>query len=353
MFETFAKTLTWVTLVLLVLGLVAGILVKTKKPTAFPSFFKYAVGGAVGYAVALGAALFTLSWWSEKKQLWKTPDTGTFVIFALALLVAALAIVGIVLSYKKRSALKIYTLAALAAVAVYVIVIFIVFPITADGYRDAYTGGETAGLVLSVLAAAAILIGIPAFLGKKTPAEKNTRSIVYAAICIALGFALSYLKLFSLPQGGSITVASLLPLMIYSYIFGIRKGASAGFIYGILQFIQEPYFLDPWQFVLEYPLAFGLIGLAGIFHELKIFNGNAILQLALGGIVVAVLRFLCHFIAGIIVWGHYAPEGTGAVVYSLTYNLSYVFPDMAIALVAGAAMLASKSFKATIDRITV
>ncbi|MDR3292963.1 MAG: hypothetical protein LBT20_02540, partial [Clostridiales bacterium] len=60
MFETFAKILTWVTLVLLVLGLVAGILVKAKKPTAFPSFFKYAVGSAVGYAVALGAVLFTL-----------------------------------------------------------------------------------------------------------------------------------------------------------------------------------------------------------------------------------------------------------------------------------------------------
>jgi thiamine transporter len=135
-------------------------------------------------------------------------------------------------------------------------------------------------------------------------------------------------------------------------MFGIRKGALAGVIFGMLQFIQEPYFLDAWQFVLEYPLAFGTIGLAGIFKELRVLKKHPTIQFILGGTLVGILRFICHFVAGIIVWGIYAPKNMSAPLYSFVYNVSYVFPDIAISLIAGAFMFASKNIRNMLDNAT-
>lgn len=95
----------------------------------------------------------------------------------------------------------------------------------------------------------------------------DTRSIVYGAISIALSFALSYAKLFKLPQGGSVTFASLLPLMVYCCMFGTRRGLVVCTIYGVLQALQDAFIIHPMQFLLDYPLAFGLIGVSGIFME--------------------------------------------------------------------------------------
>ncbi|MGN1043061.1 MAG: energy-coupled thiamine transporter ThiT, partial [Christensenellales bacterium] len=186
--------------------------------------------------------------------------------------------------------------------------------------------------------------------GKKQNSDK-TKTIVYGGILVAMSFALSYIKLFSLPQGGSITFASLLPLMIFSYMFGVRKGLLVGAVYGLLQFIQSPWFYHPAQFLLDYPIAFGSIGLAGLFKELDIFRDKKVLQFLFGAIMVSVLRYFAHVVSGIFVFGSDDPNYT-AVAWSFLYN-SFTFADIAICIVAGAGLFMSKSFTSYLEKATV
>ncbi|MFW5780762.1 MAG: energy-coupled thiamine transporter ThiT [Bacillota bacterium] len=186
--------------------------------------------------------------------------------------------------------------------------------------------------------------------GKKTPTNDHTKSIVYAAVSIAMSFALSYLRFFRMPQGGSITFVSILPLMLYSYMFGIRKGVLAGFIYGLMQALQDPWILHPLQFLLDYPMAFAMIGLAGLFRYFPAFKNKIVLQFIAGGILIAILRYCCHVITGIIVFDMYAAEGFNAVTWGFVYNL-FVFADAAIAIFAGSLMLISKAFVKQIQSI--
>lgn len=149
----------------------------------------------------------------------------------------------------------------------------------------------------------------------------NVRMISYGGICIAAAFILSFLKLFSLPNGGTITVASMLPLLLFAFIAGPRAGIIAGLIYGLLQFIQEPYFLHPIQFLLDYPLPFAMLGLAGLFRN----------NIWLGSAVGVFGRFVCHFFAGVVFYAEYAGE-QNVMLYSLIYNGSYLVPDLAICI---------------------
>ena len=183
------------------------------------------------------------------------------------------------------------------------------------------------------------------FLGRKDRMF-DSRTISYAAVCIAMSFALSYIQLFTMPQGGSVTLASLLPLMIYSYMFGVKKGVFAGFIYGILQALQDPWLIHPAQFLLDYPVA-ATIGLSGMFRNVKAFQGKPQLAVALGGIVPSVLRFASHLFSGVFAFSEYAGD-QNAWIYSLGYN-SFVFIDIAIVIVV-AIIFSSKSFMAIVNK---
>ena len=170
----------------------------------------------------------------------------------------------------------------------------------------------------------------------------------FAAVCIAMSFALSYLKVVEMPQGGSITIASLLPLMIYSYMFGTKKGVLAGFIYGILQAFQDTYILHPAQFLLDYPVAFSAIGLAGMFARVDALRFPQV-KFLLGAIVAAAGRFLSHFLSGIFAFGTFATIEP-VWLYSLIYQAGYVLPDIAIAIVLGVIVFSSKSFLSVVNR---
>ena len=200
---------------------------------------------------------------------------------------------------------------------------------------------SAAVLVLAVIAAAFLC-------GRKDKKGFSTRSITFAAVCIAMSFALSYLKIVEMPQGGSITIASLLPLMIYSYMFGTKKGVFAGFIYGILQAFQDTYILHPAQFLLDYPLAFSAIGLAGMFANVKALKFPQV-RFALGALVAACGRFLMHFLSGIFAFGYFA-NIQPVWLYSLIYQAGYVLPDIAIAIVAGVLVFSSKTFVREMER---
>ncbi|MBQ2723953.1 MAG: energy-coupled thiamine transporter ThiT [Clostridia bacterium] len=166
----------------------------------------------------------------------------------------------------------------------------------------------------------------------------SAKSIAFGAVCIALSFALSYVKLFRMPQGGSVTAGSIVLLLLYSWYFGLPKGLVCCLIYGILQSIQDPWIVHPIQFILDYPLAYVTVGFVALFTNFK----NKNLGLILGILTVTLLRYLCHFTSGWVFFGEYAPEGVASWIYSLGYSL-YVLVDCAV---AGVLTFALKNVKA-------
>ncbi len=145
------------------------------------------------------------------------------------------------------------------------------------------------------------------------------------------------------------TFASLIPLMLYSYMFGIRRGVVIGALYGLLQFVQAPWFYHPVQFLLDYPIAFSAIGLTGLFNEIGLFPKIKPLGFALGALIAVTLRYFSHVISGIFVFGSGDPENYGAVAWSFLYN-SFVYVDFAFDLVIGVVITASKSLMNLIEK---
>lgn len=146
--------------------------------------------------------------------------------------------------------------------------------------------------------------------GHLTGSQWTTKELTTAALCIGLSFLLSFIKLFSMPNGGSITPASMLPLLAFSYMYGVRKGILAGLVYGLLQFVQEPFVLTPLQVLLDYPLAFACLGFAGFARR----------SIVPGIIYGCAGRFVCQFLSGWLFFGEYAPEGVPAWLYSAGYS---------------------------------
>lgn len=173
----------------------------------------------------------------------------------------------------------------------------------------------------------------------KTTTLTTTRLVVEGALMIALATALSYLKIFELPQGGSITI-EMLPLIIMGLRNGVKWGALTGFVHGVIQMILGfknvmycTTILSQFGCImLDYVLAFTVLGLPLI---LKFFFGKKhdFAGVIAGTIFVCVLRFICSFLSGLLIWGSYAPEGQSAAVYSFLYNGSYMLPNTIICVI--------------------
>lgn len=158
----------------------------------------------------------------------------------------------------------------------------------------------------------------------------HTKKIVYGGICISISFVLSYIRIFHLPQGGSVTLASMFPLVLYSMIFGPIAGIIAGLAYGMLQLIQDMWVVNIAQLLLDYPLAFGCIGLAGITPTaIK----NIQLRTFLAVTVALLGRGAMHVISGWLFFADYAPEGMHPFIYSLGYNGTVILGELIITLV--------------------
>lgn len=151
------------------------------------------------------------------------------------------------------------------------------------------------------------------------------KKLVFCAMAIALGTILSNIKLFHFPTGGSITLLSMLVICLPGYWFGLGTGLLTGVAYGVLQLIIDPYVLYPMQVVVDYFLAFGALGLSGLFSNAK----HGLIK----GYVAAVLgRFVFVTISGWIFFGEYAWEGWNPLAYSLAYNAIYIFAEAAITI---------------------
>ncbi|MCR5799122.1 MAG: energy-coupled thiamine transporter ThiT [Lachnospiraceae bacterium] len=180
-------------------------------------------------------------------------------------------------------------------------------------------------VLIVVLLAVAVIISMKR-LKVKPSVKLTTKQLAFCAMAIAIGTILSNVKLFHFPTGGSITLLSMLVICLPGFFFGLVPGILAGVAYGILQLIIDPYVLFPAQLIVDYILAFGALGLSGIFAEAK--NG-----LVKGYIAGVLGRFVFAVISGWIFFGSYAWEGWGALPYSLAYNAIYIFAEAAITIV--------------------
>ena len=133
--------------------------------------------------------------------------------------------------------------------------------------------------------------------------------VVEGALSIALSVVLSYFKLFTLPQGGSVSLA-FLPLLIFSFRRGARRGVFVSAITGLLHFFLGGYSVHPIQVLLDYPVAYGLIGLAGLFPK----------SWWTGVICGCFGNFAAYVISGVVFFASYAPKGTNVWLYSIVYN---------------------------------
>ena len=157
-------------------------------------------------------------------------------------------------------------------------------------------------------------------------AFKDTRVLAEAALAVALAFVLGLIKVFQMPFGGSISL-DMVPLILLALRQGPFVGIVAGAAYGLVDLAIEPFTVHPVQVLFDYPLAFGVLGLAGFFAP-------TVRGAILGTIVAVAARFLCHFVSGIVFFASYAPKGWNPYLYSASYNLAYLIPSLAVAVVA-------------------
>lgn len=169
----------------------------------------------------------------------------------------------------------------------------------------------------------------------KTNIKSSTVIIAEITIFVALATALSYIKLFTLPQGGSVTAASMVPILWLALRRGAKIGIFAAAVYGVIQLMLEPFIVNPIQVLLDYPIAFGMLGLAGFFQKRPFLGVN-----------VGILgRFTAHFVSGVVFFANYAPAGMPPAIYSAIYNGSYLLPELVITIYIAYLLQESKLLK--------
>lgn len=151
----------------------------------------------------------------------------------------------------------------------------------------------------------------------------DTRMMIHIGLMLALAVILHTFRLYHMPQGGSVTLGGMVPLLLIAYRYGPVGGYLAGFVYGLINLIQDPYILHPVQVLFDYPLPYMALGLAGYFKD----------RMALGAMIGVLGRFICHFISGVVFFASYAPAGMSPYWYSLTFNATYLAPELIICLV--------------------
>ena len=173
------------------------------------------------------------------------------------------------------------------------------------------------------------LIGIALLIYKRkhnASARITTRQLVFSSMAIALAIITSMIKLMEMPMGGSVTLLSMLFIVLIGYWYGPAAGITTGMAYGLLQFVLEPIFYTLPQMLVDYPLAFGALGLSGFLH-------NRIFGLQIGYVVGVVGRFVFAFLSGVLFFVSYAPEGMNPALYSTIYNGSYLLAEAVITLI--------------------
>jgi thiamine transporter len=165
----------------------------------------------------------------------------------------------------------------------------------------------------------------------------DAKRLAFAGISVAMSFTLALIKFKPVQYGGSVTLASFVPILIYAYFYGAADGFLVGLIHGLLNFVESPYILTPATFILDYPLAFAGVGIMGFFGK-KQENTKKVMPIILGCLCVFAWRFFSHFFSGAIFFMQDAvwvslPDWAmqNAFVYSFIYQCVYIPLDAVIA----------------------
>lgn len=155
----------------------------------------------------------------------------------------------------------------------------------------------------------------------ETHAAGRTRVLVEMGMMIALAFVLGQIKLYQAPFGGSISL-EMIPILAIAFRRGAKVGAATGLLYGMVNLFVDGmrYIVHPVQLLLDYPVPFMLVGLAGLARQRPVW----------GTVGAGMLRWCSHVVSGVVFFGAYAPEGMSPLVYSLVYNSAYMLPEIAI-----------------------
>ncbi len=296
---------------------------------------------------------------------WISKDVITHILLPLLITLIVALVGGIILFIlsKKNSAFKktftiIYSVLLALSVIVTLVLTYFHYSnnINGDGYYTSPDAGFNSTLlyVLSGLLIALTVI-LSLLLGRKNKKPFTSKTIAFAGVCLALSFTLSFIKFEAAwLQGGSITLISFLPICLFAYLFGMKKGLLIGFIYGILQAVQDPFIVHPAQFLLDYPIAFSMICFSGLLTDLNLLSDKPRIKFAIGAILTGIFRYVCHTISGTFAFGAYALDAsaTNFLSYSAVYN-TYVFIDIALVVVAGIIILSSKAFRKELDKMKI
>lgn len=204
---------------------------------------------------------------------------------------------------------------------------FFAFPTVNSWEEDVFqlTGAGIALTIILIIACIALAL----FLQPKDVRNMkfSTKQLTFSAMAMALATVLSMIKLFDMPMGGSVTLCSMFFITLTGYIYGPKAGLLTGFSYGLLQFVIDPVFYTLPQMLIDYPLAFGALGISGFFWRRK-------WGLQIGYVAGIIGRFIFSWFSGFIFFAAYA-EGSGMspVLYSLAYNGSYIAAEGIITLI--------------------
>ena len=179
------------------------------------------------------------------------------------------------------------------------------------------------------------------------------------SILVALAVALSFVRLWKMPMGGSVTLVSMLPIFLISLRHGKGWAFGSAFLYSLTQLLQsvidgdvfiycEGWFILVLCILFDYLVPFTGLAVAGLFKNYRLYRivkGSEAREVSYFGIYLGIflailLRFACHYITGVFIWGQWAPEGMGPWVYSLLYNGGFLLPELIITAIVARLILA-------------
>lgn len=195
-------------------------------------------------------------------------------------------------------------------------------------------------LVTAAVALLLILVGVGFVIGKNR--KQGTKMLVFSAMAVAVATVLSFLKIVEMPQGGSITLFSMFAITLIGYFYGPAQGILCGMAYGLIQLVTGPYVIHPAQLLMDYPLAFGMLGLSGFLNKRP--DG------LLAGYVLGVFgRLAMSVLSGVVFFAEYAGD-MDPFLYSVGYNIAYLGGE---ALLTAVVFMVIPSVKKAVERIKI
>lgn len=204
-------------------------------------------------------------------------------------------------------------------------------PKAGESLKEVFSNPMIYLTLLVVLAIAIVFVYI-------SKVKLTTRTIIHIGIAIALAIVLKMFRIMQMPMGGSVTLGSMIPIIFIAYVYGPRVGYLTGMLFGVIDLLLGAYVVHPMQLLLDYVLAFGVLGVAGYFKN----------NISIGALAAIALRFLCHIASGVIFFSSYAGE-QNALVYSILYNGTYLLPEAIIAMII-LAILPTKRLRTEISK---